>query len=100
MSETEGYNGWRNYPTWSVHLWLDNDAGSQDWWLSEAVDALDTATHPRYEIADALKTYVREEIESDDASMASDLLGYALDCVDWYEIADAYLEMAQEEVTA
>lgn len=96
----ETYNGWKNYPTWSVHLWLDNEQGSQDYWIAEAVDALDTAEHPRYEIADALKNYVRDECESDDASMASGLLGYALDCVDWYEIADAYLEIAREQVTA
>jgi len=96
----EGYNGWKNYPTWAVHLWLDNDQGSQDWWLGESIDALENAEHPRYEIADALKNHVREECESDDASMASDLLGYALDCVDWYEIADAYLEMAREELVS
>ena len=25
--EPEGYNGWRNYPTWAVNLWLSNDEG-------------------------------------------------------------------------
>jgi hypothetical protein len=23
------YNGWPNYETWVVHLWLSNDAGSE-----------------------------------------------------------------------
>lgn len=95
----EGYNGWKNYPTWAVHLWLDNDQGSQDAWIEVATEHLD-AEHPRYEVSSRLKLWVREECESDDASMASDLLGYALDCVDWYEIADAYLEIAAENVTA
>ena len=95
----EGYNGWKNYPTWAVHLWLDNDAGSQDAWIERATFALET-THPRYEMASALADEVREYCESEDASMASDLLSYALDCVDWYEIADAYLEIAADQVTA
>lgn len=100
-ADEQGYNGWKNYPTWAaVHLWIDNDQGMQDWWLAESVDALENAEHPRLEIAHALQNHIRETIESDDASMASDLLGYALDCVDWNEIADAYLEMAREQVAA
>ena len=25
MTETKGYNGYKNYQTWNVVLWLDND---------------------------------------------------------------------------
>ena len=25
--ETTGYQGWANYPTWAVHLWLANTEG-------------------------------------------------------------------------
>lgn len=28
MSETTGYNGWSNYETWLVSLWLNNDQAS------------------------------------------------------------------------
>ena len=99
MSDEQGYNGWKNYPTWAVNLWIDNDQGTQSYALEIAENALEDS-HPRYEVSSQLKHWVREEIETDDASMASDLLGYALDMVDWYEIADAYLEMAREQVTA
>jgi hypothetical protein len=96
----EGYNGWKNYPTWAVHLWLTNDESSYDLALQIAEQNY-ASEHPRYKVADALKLWVREECEPDEASLASDLLGYALDCVDWYEIADAFLEIvAEENVTA
>lgn len=97
----EGYNGWKNYPTWAVHLWLDNERGSQDECLRMA-EAFKRETHPRYEMAQWLKETVRESCEDPfgrgeyESSMAADLLGYALDCVDWYEIADAYFEMIEE----
>ena len=94
----EGYNGWKNYPTWAVHLWLDNEQGSQDECVRMA-QTFTRETHPRYEMAHWLKDMVRED-EPEDASCFTDLLGYALDCVDWYEIADAYLEMAREEIPA
>ncbi len=33
MSAKEhGYNGWKNYETWSVKLWIDNDQGSEQYW--------------------------------------------------------------------
>lgn len=93
----EGYNGWRNYPTWAVNLWLNNDQGSQDWALDITRAALDNdGAHKRYDVSSELKYAVREMTENDSATLASDLLGYALDCVDWYEIADAFIEMCEE----
>lgn len=37
--EKEGakrYNGWANYETWCVHLWMSNEQGSYGYWRGEA----------------------------------------------------------------
>lgn len=95
-TEDHTYNGWANYPTWCVNLWLSNDQGLYNH-VSEAIGECAGETR-RVDAADWLRDFVRGSIEEDaltpeyQASMASDLLGYALDCVDWFEIADAWLE--------
>ena len=35
MSE-DGYNGWKNYETWLVALWLDNERETYEYWREEA----------------------------------------------------------------
>ena len=87
MNDT--YNGWSNYPTWNVNLWLSNDEG--------LYSVVSRGPYERAALADYIKTFVRDELAPDlGASFAADLLGYALDQVDWYEIADAWIESASE----
>jgi hypothetical protein len=107
MSE-DTYNGWKNYPTWNVNLWLSNDEGLYTTALEMTRETLEserqaeteeTWTHqsPRFAVGEMLKDWVRDDLAPDlGASFAADLLGYALDCVDWYEIADAWIESASE----
>lgn len=94
--EDTTYNGWKNYPTWAVNLWLSNDEGLYNATTELVGSARMNAglTGPeRVHVADALKSWVRDELSPDlGASFAADLLGYALDSVDWFEIADAWLE--------
>ena len=35
MSDTT-YNGWPNYQTWNVMLWLDNDEGAYNYYVQRA----------------------------------------------------------------
>lgn len=104
---SERYNGWANYPTWAVNLWLSNDEPLYretqriaDIMREQAPDdenvrngiwtVEDTA---KFRLADHLKTWVTDELAPDlGASFAADLMGYALGEVDWEEIADAWLE--------
>ncbi len=87
MAEDTTYQGWKNYPTWCVNMWLTNDEGLYNETRSRIHDL--TA---RLEVADEIKAYVRDNLEPNlDASWRADLLGFAFDQVDWLEIADAWL---------
>ncbi len=98
-ADEQGYNGWRGgYPTWCCALWIGNDPAPYELALNLARVSL-SDEHPRATLADALKEWIRGRLEPDDASLAADLLGYALDGVDWMEIADGYLETARYELT-
>jgi hypothetical protein len=95
-TQNERYNGWKNYPTWAVNLWLSNDEALYTGSLALAERA-NQGDYPRAAVADAFKSWVREDLAPDlGASFAADLLGYALDEVDWDEIADSWLESARD----
>lgn len=85
------YNGWTNYETWNVKLWIDNDEGSQNYWLEAAREADGNAR----DLADRLKD---EHVESMPAvtGVYADLLKSALDEVDWREIAEALISDDKE----
>jgi hypothetical protein len=98
------YNGWTNYETWNIHLWLTNEQGTDSYWREAAKELWDAAgeeTHEvwtrsenaRFTLADRLK----DEIEDgnpllDEASMYQDLLSAAISEADWAEIANAFLD--------
>ena len=83
---SEKYNGWANYPTWAVHLWLTNEEGLYD----ESRELVQREYAYLSEREDALKEFVEELCPaSEEASVQSDLLGWALSQVDWREIAEA-----------
>ena len=101
MPEDTTYNGWKNYPTWAVNLWLSNDEGLYHDTLGRATayhkDSQVNGTNAVYYLSDSLKDWVTNDLAPDlGASFAADLLGYALDCVDWHEIATAWLNDVQE----
>ena len=93
MSE-QTYNGWTNYETWCVKLWLDNEQSS-----SYAMDemAAEFRDEEPYRLGQAISEYVYDSLPDLGASMWADLLGSALDAVNWREIAEAYLEDLPDE---
>jgi hypothetical protein len=80
------YNGYKNYETWNVALWMDNDPGSQGYWMEQAENAESITT-----LADMMKDE-HEESMPEVTGVYADLLQAALDSVDWYEIAENYWE--------
>ena len=90
MSET--YNGWKNYNTWAANLWIHNTESSYFYWMFQAKRAPTVAA-----LADLLKEYHEAGEPDFGASVYSDLLGYALQCVDWNEIARGLFEEAERD---
>jgi hypothetical protein len=108
--QSQTYQGWSNYPTWAVNLWLANDeplyrramdmARAITVHVSVDSNVLDGTWTPedaqKFRLADAYQDWVREMVEMDEASMRSDLLGYALDMVNWDELAVSWLRDYRE----
>ncbi len=104
--DAKKYNGWKNYETWCVHLWLTNEEATYWYWRDAArqnrreapscanvtggIWSVEQAT--RFNLADQLRSELEEASPLEAASMFSDLLTAALSEVDWHEIADAFLE--------
>lgn len=101
MQKTEEtYNGWTNYETWCVNLWIGNEESSQRYWSSRARHLLSTVevvrTFTRKEEATfALADELKKQFEEDapvTTGVWADLQNSALAMVNWYEIAKAMLE--------
>ena len=77
-------NGWKNHATWLVSLWLDEDGFDE----SMVPDS-------RYDAAQTIKEWVDDLIadQNSTAGLAADLIASALSDVDWYELADKYIEV-------
>ena len=95
------YNGWTNYETWAVKLWLDNEEGSYHHWNEasisawEATDEDDSQEDRKSEAAQELAGQLKSELEDacpDVQGLWADLLNAALSEVDWHEIATAMIE--------
>ena len=94
------YNGWWNYETWVVSLWMDNDPSSYGYWRtateevwgeSEPDAHFTRKERARLTLADRLKDE-HEELLPEVEGFASDLLGAAMSEVNWHEIAENLLE--------
>lgn len=96
--DEKGYNGWTNYETWSVSLFINNERGSQSYWEevaeecyreSEKDETFSRFERARLTLLERLKDW-HEEFNplAEQISIFSQLLSAAISDVNWFEIAD------------
>lgn len=97
----EDFNGFRNYATWTVALWLGNDQSSYERWREEARKLWDDACHDsaviaqrwsredktEYDLSSRIAEAVNEVAEEVKNGLLRDLLNGALASVAWHEVA-------------
>lgn len=91
MMDEKRYNGWKNYFTWAVNLWLTNEEGTYNY-INELAKQAKREGNPAGALADMIKDVLTDNAPELPASVYSDLLGAALERVDYYEIAETWLK--------
>lgn len=104
------YNGWTNYETSIVHLWMTNKHDSYCYCRSQARRHIENAPNTRqvrdgiwdkdraavYTLADELHEDLEDSIQFGNPSIFSDLLRAAISNVDWTGIAQALIDAENE----
>lgn len=107
MSNDTKYEGWTNYETWVVNLWMGNDQGSYEYWREVAQEFLnerkdDPAIDALSNITRALAERIKEQHEGAnpverEATVYTDLMRGALSVVKWYNIAESLIDAELED---
>jgi len=96
----EKYNGWSNYATWCVKSWIDNDEtlhrrinrlGKKCYNNARAGKYLSREEETIFDFQYILKHYIEKLNPLYKASMFADLLGWALEEVNWYELSKSII---------
>jgi hypothetical protein len=91
--EEKGYQGWTNYETWCVKLWIDNEENSYNYWQERAKELKEEGGELITRgLADELKEAFDENNPLEEAGVYTDLLYSALGEVNWYEISESILK--------
>ena len=107
MTESDSsYNGWKNYETWVVNLWLTNDEDTYNRCRSLAQQCIEEAVADAvlsrkeracYQLSNELKEMLEDGNPlASAASVYSDLLNASFSEVYWKEIADSFLEEVED----
>ena len=94
------YNGWTNYDTWLCNLWFDNFE------FSEMLDMFD-GCEDKDDILRVIKNYIKDYVEEvveesrgNASGFINDLISSALGEIDYYDIAEHYVDDVAEELEA
>jgi hypothetical protein len=82
------YNGWANYPTWAVFLWISNEEAL---W-NDALDIVRNSDPTAWDAEQRVGDWIVDELMPHVGGMAGDILTWAIAQVDWGEIYNAIAE--------
>ena len=103
-----GYQGWANFETWCLALWIDNDESSHAYWRERAREAWAEAEQGGNRFVDdresraalLLAGWLKAEVEEASPELGGfygDVLNAAIAEVDWHEIATGWIANTSED---
>ena len=96
-----GYNGWTNYETWCANLWMDNEPAAEIFWREQTAAFIEEcgskakAQAASWRLGDLIAAIHRDNMP-EVTGLYADMLNAAFDTVDWTEIADMWLDNADD----
>lgn len=95
------YNGWSNYPTYVAKVFLDDlqdvlcESVQQIYNSAVATEDLTKEQQAKFMTAVELEELVKLYIEGECTAslLVCDLLSYSISVVNWYELAEHYMEL-------
>ena len=105
---SKGYNGYANYETWNIVLWLQNNEGDYNTWTERAEAAVQDSTEDgkddeqiKQDAVTLIADHLKQEIGNDNMpelhGTYADLLNAALGEVDWDEVAHVFVDDVEIE---
>lgn len=107
MERTEEYQGYRNYPTWSIRQWIMNDQAPYDAWIGATRQALDEAQpdgsltakdKATLALSDVLSEEFGAQMPEIEDGLFNDLLEFAFGKIDFYEVAESLIQTALDQI--
>jgi len=89
--QKQKYNGWTNYETWNYKLWLDNDESTYN-----AMRKLAKKHKDAYGLSIVLSDFAHDCAPLLEPSFYSDIMTASIREVNFFEIAESYLEEIKE----
>ena len=90
----KNYNGWTNWETWNFKLWLDNSEDSYKavMYIAEELYGRDNDKNDLAKELESLANELCEETLRFETGFFADICNSAIKEVNFYEIAEAYLD--------